>query len=393
MRVSRLELFDFRNYERLRLEPGPGLNLLIGPNAQGKSNLLEAFYALATTKSLRAGRDSEMVRFGAEACRIVTEVDRQTTGDVLLEMAIGAANAALSVGERKVVKINHGRHAKIADLIGNLNVVLFSSYDLAIVRGEPDERRRFLNYEIAQVSPRYVVALASYRRALEQRNRLLKDARWGHADTATLDAWSAQIVEHGARLIERRRDYLDKLAVHARDLHRQLSDGAETLLVEYGPSFPLAHAVTVEEVAARFTDALSQVRRDEMQRGTTLLGPQRDDVCFRVGPSPEAAVDVKTFGSQGQQRTVALSLRLAERRLIEEMVGEPPVVLLDDVLSDLDERRRAQVFALALGPTGGQTFLTTTDLNALPAEARQQAAVWSVRAGAVTPYEATGAAA
>ena len=384
MHVSRLELFDFRNYERLRLEPGPGLNVFVGPNAQGKSNLLESLYALATTKSLRAGRDSEMVRFGAEACRIVAEVDRQTTGDVLLEMAVGAAAAAIGGGERKVVKINHGRHAKIADLIGNLNVVLFSSYDLAIVRGEPDERRRFLNYEIAQVSPRYVVALAAYKRALEQRNRLLKDVRWGHADLATLDVWSAQIVEHGSRLIERRRAYLDKLAVHARDLHAELSGGTETLILEYGPSFPLGDAATAEEVAGVFADALARVRRDEVQRGTTLLGPQRDDLCFRVGRTEADAMDVKTFGSQGQQRTVALALRLAERRLIAEMVGEPPLVLLDDVLSDLDERRRAQIFALGI-ESDGQTFLTTTDLDALPRAARDQATVWDVRNGSVTP--------
>ncbi len=383
MRVSRLELFDFRNYERLRLEPGPGLNVFVGPNAQGKSNLLESLYALATTKSLRAGRDSEMVRFGAEACRIVADVDRQTVGDVLLEMAVGAT-AAAGGAERKIVKVNHGRHAKIADLIGNLNVVLFSSYDLAIVRGEPDERRRFLNYEIAQVSPRYVVALAAYKRALEQRNRLLKDVRWGHADLSTLDVWSAQIVEHGSRLIERRRAYLDKLAVHARELHAELSGGTEILVLEYGPSFALGAAATAEEVAAVFSDALARIRRDEVQRGTTLLGPQRDDLCFRVGKTEANATDVKTFGSQGQQRTVALALRLAERRLIEEMVGEPPVVLLDDVLSDLDENRRAQIFALAIA-NDGQTFLTTTDLDALPAAARDRAAVWDVRDGSVTP--------
>ncbi len=140
--------------------------------------------------------------------------------------------------------------------------------------------------------------------------------------------------------------------------------------------------MTAEEVAEVFTKALAGVRRDEIQRGTTLLGPQRDDLCFRVGADGERAIDVKTFGSQGQQRTVALSLRLAERRLIEEMVGEPPIVLLDDVLSDLDERRRAQIFALALG--GGQTFLTTTDLEALPPEARAEASVWSVKEGTVT---------
>ncbi|HVK05596.1 MAG TPA: DNA replication/repair protein RecF [Armatimonadaceae bacterium] len=391
MRVIRLELSDFRNYSSLHFEPGPGLNILVGPNAQGKSNLLESLYVLATTKSMRAGRDADMVRFGADVCRVVAEVARETSGDVALEMAVGAPGAAGIGVERKLVKINHARQSRVTDLIGSLNAVLFSSVDLDIVRGEPEERRRFLNYEIAQVSPAYVLALGAYRRALEQRNRLLKDVRFGHADSASLDAWTEQIVRHGAKLMERRRAYLDKLAAHAGEVHQALTDGRETLVVEYAPSFGLGDAVTAEEVSAAFDRALAALRRDEMQRGSTLLGPQRDDLVFRVGESAGTAVDARTFGSQGQQRTVALSLRLAERRLIEEMVGEPPVVLLDDVLSDLDERRRAQIFALAL--SGGQTFLTTTDLGALPEEAVARASVWNVTAGVVAPEQQEPAAA
>jgi DNA replication and repair protein RecF len=380
MRVTRLELFDFRNYTALQLQPSPGLNLIVGPNAQGKTNLLESLYALATTKSPRASRDTDLVRFGAQACRIVAEVERETSGEVTLEMAIAAAGTAGT--ERKLVKVNYGRQVRVTDLIGNLNAVLFSSIDLDIVRGDPEERRRFLNYEIAQVSPRYVLALASYRRALDQRNRLLKDVRWGNTGADSLDAWTAQIVEHGSKLIERRRAYLEKLSVHASEMHRALTDGIETLTLEYAPSFPLPpDAVTADEVAVAFQNELHAVRRDEIQRGSTLLGPQRDDIIFRVGSDESTMVDAKTFGSQGQQRTVALSLRLAEKRLIEEMVGEPPVVLLDDVLSDLDERRRNQIFALAL--SGGQTFLTTTDLKALPPEAIAQAQVWRVTAGTV----------
>jgi DNA replication and repair protein RecF len=386
MRVTRLELFDFRSYASLRLEPGPGLNLFVGPNAQGKTNLLEALYALATTKSNRAGRDGEMVRFGADACRIVASIERSTNGDVELEMAIGAPGATNIVGERKVVKINHGRQQRVTDLIGSFNAVLFSSTDLDIVRGDPEERRRFLNYEIAQVSPRYVLALGQYRRALEHRNRLLKDLRFGgsHTDAGSLDAWTAQLVEHGAKLIERRRAYLDKLTAHAADVQSALTNGGETLVMEYQPSFPLPEtAITAEEIGDVFLQELALRRQDEIHRGSTLLGPQRDELCFRVGESKETAIDVKTFGSQGQQRTVALSLRLAERRLIEEMVGEPPAVLLDDVLSDLDEQRRGQIFALAL--SGGQTFLTTTDLSAIPADVVAQATIWNVRTGEVTP--------
>lgn len=384
MYVTRLELHDFRNYHALRLEPASGLNLFVGPNAQGKTNLLESLYALATTKSTRARRDGEMIRFGAAACRMIAEVTRENAGDVIVEMAIGSSSGVGS--ERKLVKVNHGKQPRVTDLIGNLNAVLFSSVDLDIIRGDPEERRRFLNYEIAQVSPRYVLALGSYRRALEQRNRLLKDMKYGGAGAYGgvdfLDAWTAQLVEHGSKMVERRRAYLDKLSVHAASVHQALTEGRETLSVEYAPSFVMEPGVvTAEEVAEVYSQALKNLHREEIQRGTTLLGPQRDDLIFRVGGDTDSVVDVQRYGSQGQQRTAALSLRLAERRLIEEMVGEPPIVLLDDVLSDLDEKRRAQIFQLAL--SGGQTFLTTTDLTAIPPDVITQAVVWNVAAGVV----------
>ena len=193
MHVRRLELTEFRNYESLTLEPHSGLNVLVGQNAQGKSNVLESLYALATTKSLRTNRDTEMVRFGAELARAVAVVHRERQGDVLLELAIAAAGA---VGERKSVRVNRSKQSRIADSIGQLNVVLFSSLDMDIVRGEPDERRRFLNYEIAQVSPRYVIALASYRRALEQRNRLLREIRLGYSGGG--DAGHMERADRGA---------------------------------------------------------------------------------------------------------------------------------------------------------------------------------------------------
>jgi len=301
-----------------------------------------------------------------------------------LEMAIAAPNGV--GGEKKLVKINHGKQARVTDLIGNFNAVLFSSTDIDIIRGEPEERRRFLNYEIAQVSPRYILALGAYKRALEQRNRLLKDVKYGATGIESLDVWTTQIIEHGSKIIERRRAYLDKLSVHAAEVHRDLTNGTETLTLSYAPSFPLSpDTITAEDAAITFKNALALVRRDELSRGSTLLGPQRDDLLFYVGTSPENATDVKIYGSQGQQRTAALSLRLAERRLIKEMVGEEPVVLLDDVLSDLDETRRGQIFALAL--SGGQTFLTATDVQSLPASTVAEARIWHVNAGIVSDSE------
>ena len=373
MQVSRLELTDFRNYERLEFTPGTGLNVLVGPNAQGKTNVLEALYALATTKSHRTSRDTELVRFGAPLARVSAEV--QKLGDISndLELAIGAGGVGTS---GKLVKLGGSKQPRLTDLLGHLNAVLFASTDLDIVRGEPDERRRFLNYEISQLSPRYALALAAYRKALEGRNRLLKDFKHGQGDVASLEAWTGPVIEHGAKLIERRQAWLTRLTALAAPIHESLTGGLETLEVVYQASFPLTEASTVEAFAA----ALKNVRREETARGVTTLGPQRDDLTFRIGPPGGTLLDARTYGSQGQQRTVALALRLAERQLIEETVGEPPIVLLDDVLSDLDEARRNQIFALSL-TGGGQTFLTTTDLGPIPLDAVRNARVVTVRQG------------
>ncbi len=380
MHVTSLELFDFRNWPTLTLSPGAGLNVFVGPNAQGKTNLLEALYALTTTKSHRTTRDADMVRFGTPAARAAARVSRDGGAvETLLELALGAPGMGSAA---KLVKINHGKQPRVTDLLGNLNAVLFASTDLDIIRGEPQERRQFLNYEIAQVSPRYVLALASHRKALEQRNRLLKDIKLGNARADSLDAWSVPLIEHGARVIERRLQWLSALSRHAEKVHQSLTSDAETLQIQYVQSVPTGGATTFEEISQAFEKALSGVRREELARGVTALGPQRDDLIFRIGPDEKSLLDARQFGSQGQQRTVALALRLAERQLIEETVGEAPIVLLDDVLSDLDEARRNQIFSLAL--SGGRTFLTTTDLAPLPLDAVKAASVFSIRRGVLT---------
>ena len=205
------------------------------------------------------------------------------------------------------------------------------------------------------------MALGSYRKALEQRNRLLRDLRDGHAPASarqSLPAWNESLTQHGARLIERRRLFLDRLALLAAETHSILSDGRDTLEVCYLPSFPLGDLTEAAAIQARFLEALASVSGEETARGTTVRGPQRDDITFLVNGQ-----DCRLFGSQGQQRTVALSLKLAERRLIEELVGEPPLLLLDDVLSDLDDARRSLLFDLTAA-AGSQTFLSCTNLRA-----------------------------
>jgi DNA replication and repair protein RecF len=373
MHVISLKLDHFRNYQTLAIEPGEGLNIFVGLNAQGKSNLLESLYLLATSKSSRAGKDTELIQFGESQTRVSADVIRDKNSDIEIELA-------LSQTEKKAARINGVKHTRLADVIGQLNAVLFDSGDLEIIRGEPAIRRRFLDLEISQTSPRYVLALGAYRKTLEQRNRLLRDLRDGHAPgsaRASLPAWNESLSQHGARLIERRRLFLERLAQLASETHGVLSDGRDSLQVTYNPSFPLGDLTSADAIQARFLEELALVSGEEAARGTTVRGPQRDDIAFLVNGQ-----DCRGFGSQGQQRTVALSLKLAERRLIEELVGEPPLLLLDDVLSDLDDARRSLLFDLT-SQAGSQTFLSCTNLRAFSPAVLERAAVYTVTAGEV----------
>lgn len=374
MLVTSLELENFRNYLSLRIEPSAGLNIFVGRNAQGKSNLLESLYILATSKSTRTTRDTELIRFDQPAARVTANVIRSRSTDITIQLAV-------SQTEKKAAWINGVKHTKLGEVIGQVNAVLFDSGDLEIIRGEPSVRRRFLDLEISQTSPRYVHALGSFRKALEQRNRLLRDLRDGRAGAdarASLPAWSHQLVLHGARLIERRRLFLDRLARLAEEVHRILSDGCDILKIVYQPSFPIDGISEIEAIEARFSEALELAAADELARGTTLRGPQRDDALFTVNGQ-----DCRFFGSQGQQRTVALSLKFAERQLIEELVGEPPLLLLDDVLSDLDDTRRKLLFDLT-ARTDSQTFVSCANLRAFSCDLLANAATYRVDNGEVT---------
>jgi DNA replication and repair protein RecF len=373
MRLTNLKLEDFRNYSRLTIEPGSGLNIVVGRNAQGKSNLLEAVYILATSKSTRASKDTELVRFGAGQARVTADVVRDKNSDIEVEML-------LSITEKKSARVNGVRHTKLAEVIGQVNAVLFDSGDLEIIRGEPAIRRRFLDLEISQTSPRYVHALAAYRKTLEQRNRLLRDMREGRAGFSAyevLPAWNQQLALHGARLVERRRQFLGRLGMLAADIHKTLSDERDVLDISYIPSFNIDDASDEAAVEARFIEALDSVMEEEIARGTTARGPQRDDIVFTVNGK-----DCRLFGSQGQQRTVALSLKLAERQLIEDLVGEPPILLLDDVLSDLDDVRRHHLFELT-AQGGSQTFLSCTNLRAFSKGVLERSVVYTVTGGEV----------
>lgn len=369
MRLREVELLNFRNITKLKLTPNAGLNLLVGENGQGKSNVLEALLIMAITKSLRAGKDTELIRLEEENAMVKCSVDREIDTQVLLEMRFSRT-------ERKYIRINGSKHSRSLDILGYMNAVFFGSVDLDIVSGEPTYRRRYLNIEISQISPKYCMDLSSLRKTLEQRNHLLKEMRDHPGRDYALDAWDSQLVRYGSEIISRRETILGRLNPIASKIHSYLTDGAENLEIKYQPSFPLPIEAKQEEIRSIFAEHLTSKRSEEIRRGTTLIGPQRDDILFLVDGR-----DARLYASQGQQRTVTLSLKLAEYELINEFAGEPPIVLLDDVLSDLDDSRRSQLLDWVCGRC--QSFITCTNLRSFSSEMLKQASVYRVCEGSV----------
>lgn len=369
MRITKLHLTNYRNYADDSVEPDGGMNIFIGQNGQGKSALLEAAYLLATSKSHRTSRDSDLIRIGQDWARVSGEVDREERGEVILEIT-------LARNEKKRIRINRVKHDKIGDIVGQLNAVIFSSADLDMVKGEPSHRRRFLNLEISQVSPQYVYALGRYKRVLEQRNNVVREAKIGRTNIRSLAVWDEQLVSYGAVMLEKRLVFIRRLSEIAEPIYSRLADGTETLEIKYEPNVKLNEPGSAEAVKSAFEKQLAAARDHDLARGTTTKGPHRDDMTFKVND-----MDVRYFGSQGQQRSVALAVKLAEIGLVEEMVGEPPVVLLDDVGAELDAERRAKVFDLTFGRC--QTFVTATSLKDLPDEVVEKSSIFKVVSGTV----------
>jgi DNA replication and repair protein RecF len=369
MHVQLLSLASFRNYGSLSFEPSEGLSVLVGRNAQGKSAILEAIYLLATSKSHRTSRDMDLIELGKPSFRVVAEVRRSVRNDVSVEID-------LSRIEKKTVKINTVKHAKIGDIVGQLNAVIFSDTDIDMVRGEPSRRRRFMNLEISQISPQYVYALGRYKRVLDQRNNLLKEIKMGQASVAGLDVWDTQLATYGATVTAKRAGFVKTLALAAAEIYATLTDQSEELVVSYRPNLDISESDSEQEIAEVHAEVLAGKRDMDIGRSTTHSGPHRDDVAISIN-----GLAAREFASQGQQRTAAIALKLAEIGLIREAAGENPVVLLDDVMAELDETRRRRI----LDSTAGcQTMITTTHLSDVSPAALENAAVFEVEAGTVT---------
>lgn len=343
--------------------------MLVGMNAQGKSGILESIYFLATSKSHRTSRDMDLIRLGQDISRAGAEIIRSARNDVSIEII-------LSKAEKKTVKINGVKHPRIGDIVGQLNAVIFSNSDIDMVRGEPSRRRRFLNLEISQVSPQYVYALGRYKRVLEQRNNLLKEIKYGSGRVEALGVWDNQLALYGATILSKRASFVGYLAEAASNVFSSLTGGSEKLGVTYKPNLQTNAQDAEEDIVERFTHALAEKRENDLLRGTTTVGPHRDDIILSVDD-----LSAREFASQGQQRTVAISLKLAEIELMREYIGEAPIVLLDDVMAELDEVRRTHILELTVDKC--QTFITTTHVSELDQGLISGGSIFEVRSGTV----------
>jgi DNA replication and repair protein RecF len=379
VRVGRIRLRAYRNYAELDLPITANLCVFVGANAQGKTNLLEAVYFVATGRSFRTSRDDDLIAWDQSEAGIECAVQRA-------ELADDEIRIRLVQGRPKIITVNGRALKRHADLFGYLNVVMFSPDDLQLIKGSPAERRRFLDVELAQVSPTYRHDLLQYAKVLRQRNNLLKEIAERRAEQELLSVWDEQLMTIGSRIMAKRAEAVLRLSALGSYVHRDITQGSEQLSIRYRPFFAAPQERERSEgewervpvVQERFRHQMNRLRQAELARAQTLVGPQRDDLQFQID-----GYDVRSFGSQGQQRTAVLSCKLAEIEFMRSETGEYPVLLLDDVMSELDARRRHYFLGTVNGRV--QTFITTTSLNDLSTAFLAQAQIARIEAGRVMP--------
>ena len=337
MIVKSLELSNFRNYENVFIEFHDGVNILYGDNAQGKTNVLESIYLCSTTKSHRGSKDKEIVKFGENEGHIRCLFEKSEV-DYQIDMH-------LRTDKSKGIAVNGLKLKKAAEMLGIANVILFSPEDLAIIKNGPSDRRRFVDSELCQLDKVYLYNLTNYNKIVNQRNNLLKDIMYHPELTDTLDVWDSQLISLGTKIIDRRTLFVNQINEIIYDIHKSLSGGKEKLRIKYDPNVEIIE----------YEQKLIRNREKDIKYKLTSVGPHRDDFIFYIND-----MDTKKYGSQGQQRTAALSLKLAEIKLVEKLTGNIPILLLDDVLSELDSNR--QNFLLnSIGDI--QTIITCTGLD------------------------------
>ncbi len=367
MILESLQLKNFRNYQDVDISFSKGINILIGNNAQGKTNLLESIYVLALARSHRTSKDNEMIRFGEEASRI--------SGVVKTERSQFPLEIILSKQGKKA-KVNHLLQRSLSDYIGHLKVVLFAPEDLSLVKGAPSERRGFIDRELGQIDAVYLYHITQYNRILKQRNQYLKDIRRqpGKSDEIYLEVLTEQLAVEASEVIKERVWFIENLNKWAKTIHEEITQGEEKLHISYQTSIKAEDYIDTEALFVLLMDHYKRNKKRDREQGNTFIGPHRDDISFYINDK-----NVQTYGSQGQQRTTALSTKLAEIDLIKETTGFYPVLLLDDVLSELDDHR--QTHLLKATQSKVQTFLTTTSIEGIERQVIDNPTLYRIKDG------------
>jgi DNA replication and repair protein RecF len=361
MIIKSVDLNNFRNYKDLSVEFDKGTNILYGNNAQGKTNLLEALYMSGTSKSYKGAKDREMINFDESEGHIKTIVEK---GDREYRIDIH-----LRKNKTKGIAINKVPIRKTSELFGILDMVFFSPEDLNIIKNGPSERRRFMDNELCQLDKIYLNDLKNYYKALDQRNKLLKDIYEHPELRETLDIWDKQLVTFGKNVIKRRKLFISELKEITTEIHKKLTKGAEILEISY----------ECDSTYENFEERVFLNRDHDIRFSTTSVGPHRDDISIKV-----KNVDMRKYGSQGQQRTCALSLKLSELKLLENHIHDKPVLLLDDVLSELDKERQ---YDLLDSISDIQTIITCTGLEDFVENRFELNKIFHVVNGTISDYK------
>lgn len=374
MILSELHLRHFRNYDDLTVHFAPGVNVLIGHNAQGKTNMLEAIYTLSLTKSHRTNNDHDLINWQHQSAQISGIVEKRS-GKVPLELQF--------TNKGKKAKVNHLEQARLSSYVGQLNAILFAPEDLSLVKGAPALRRHFMDTEFSQMSSKYLYNASQYRTLLRQRNKYLKQMKYHQQhDQVLLGVLSDQLAAYGAEVIVARYQFLKQLEKWAAALHQEISLDAEQLQLKYVTQIKVDDQTSVDDAYHQLLQVYQQHQGREIEQGTTSYGPQRDDIHFIVNGK-----NVQAFGSQGQQRTTALSVKLAEIDLMKEQTGEYPLLLLDDVLSELDTIRQTHLLTAIQDKV--QTFLTTTSLSDVARQLIHQPTIFKIKQGNLIKEDAS----
>lgn len=362
MYIKEIEFKNFRNYENLNLSFNENLNFIVGNNAQGKTNLIEGIFMSSMGKSFRTSRDSEMIKFEEDFCKIKTFAQKsfsETEVEIIIKKDAG-----------KFIKVDGINISKTSDILDNIYIVIFSPEDLKIVKDEPEKRRKFIDRELSIIKPAYYDALSNYKKVLSQRNAYLKEK---NIDFSILDIWNMQLSKYGAKIIFLRQEFIKKVDKISKEIHRKITNGKENLILEYDPNVKYNEDQTFLE--EYLYDEIKRAEENDLRNRTTTRGPHRDDIQFFIN-----GINVRNFGSQGQQRTAALSLKLAELDLIKEETGENAVLLLDDVMSELDPVRQEFLIKSLYDI---QLFITSTEITENLKEIVEKGKIFTVEGGKV----------